>query len=790
MARPRWVKLWRDVMTERGRVLLMIASIVVSLSAVGAMLGAYGVLTREVAVNYLGTRPASATLELPGGVDAALVAKVRERPEIAEAEARDAVLARVRVGQDWRPLLLFVIDDFEHLRLNRFRPQEGSWPPPEGTLLLERSAVGMVEAGPGQTITVRVPGARAEAVPISGTVHDPGLAPAWQERMGYAYTTRSTLARLGGSPVLHELRIEVRDKASDRAAIEAVAGSLARWLGGRGREVHEIRVPPPKRHPHQLQMVTVLVMLTSFAVLSLVLSAVVVASNLAAMLARQVREIGVMKTVGASRSQIAGLYLVFVAALAGAAVLVAAPLGVAGARLFAGAIARMLNFELTSQSVPSHLLLIQAAAGLLVPLGLAALPIRRASRTTIRETLDQHGASGEGLRDWSARLPVPLRHALRRPARLGLTLLLLAAGGAMFMTALNLRASWIENLDKFYEARHYDLELRFQRPEGAALLDALRRIPGVRSVEAWGYSPTSFSRAGEVDVSHAYPDGGHGTFNLMGVPPATELVTFPVMEGRWLRASDRDAVVLNHGVRARAPGLKLGDEVTLSLEGRPTRWTIAGFVEEIGSMPAAYVTDRAFADAAGHGDATRLVRLATSATSPEQRTEILRAVEAALLSSNAALEQALPLAEHRTAIGDHLVILVRALVALAAVMAVVGALGLASAMGVSVIERTRELAVMKTIGATPRRILRDLLAEGLFVGAMSWVFACILSLPLTLYLDRLIGGLGFLASLPFVVVPGAALGWLALVGAVAILATALPARRAAGMTIREALAQT
>jgi putative ABC transport system permease protein len=97
---------------------------------------------------------------------------------------------------------------------------------------------------------------------------------------------------------------------------------------------------------------------------------------------------------------------------------------------------------------------------------------------------------------------------------------------------------------------------------------------------------------------------------------------------------------------------------------------------------------------------------------------------------------------------------------------------------------------LKTIGATPRRVVRDLLAEGLVVGALSWLCACLLSLPLTLYLDRLIGSLGFLASLPFVVVPAAALGWLALVCIVAILATALPARRAAGLTIREALAQT
>jgi putative ABC transport system permease protein len=790
MGRPRWTKLLRDLSIERGRVLLMLASIAVSLSALGALLGAYAVLTREIAVNYLGTRPASATLELPGGVDRSLVDEVRKRPEIAEAEARDAVLARVLVGKDWRPLLVFVIDDFADLRLNRFRREEGAWPPPEGTMLLERTAVAMVQARPGQSALVRLPGGKSEVVTVSGTVHDPGLAPAWQERMGYAYVTRSTIGRWGGSPALHELRIEVREGADDRVKIEAVAQTLVRSLADRGHPVQEIRVPAPQRHPHQLQMVTVLVMLTSFAAMSLVLSAVLVATNLAAMLARQVREIGVMKALGARSSQIAGLYVVFVSGIGLLAVLVSLPIGIAGARAFSGAIAGMLNFELSSVEVPKWVLLAQLAAGLFVPLLLAALPIRRASRTTIRDTLDQHGAGSSAWRAWGASLPVPLRHALRRPARLALTLTLLAAGGAMFMTALNLRASWEKNLDKFYETRHYDLELRFQKPEGPELVELLRRTPGVRSVEAWGYSPTSLSRAGALDVSYAYPDGGHGTFVMMGPPPTTELVRFPVMQGRWLRDTDTNAVVLNHGVLARAPGLELGDEITLSLDGRPTRWKIVGFVEEIGSMPAAYVSARSFAAAAGTGTGARVLRLSTTARSDEERAATLRAVEARLVSTKTSVEQALPLSEHRTAIGDHMVILVRALVALATVMAVVGMLGLTSAMGVSVVERTRELAVMKTIGATPRRILRDLVAEGLVVGALSWLLACAASLPLTLYLDRLIGGLGFLASLPFVVVPGAALGWLALVSAGSLLATGLPARRAASLTIREGLTQT
>src|SRR6266545_2077728 len=96
---PRWRKLGRDLWTEKNRMALMIVAISVSLIAVGTVLGSFAILTREIAVNYLGTRPASATVELEGDVDAALVERVRRHPAVREAEARDVILA---VPAGWR----------------------------------------------------------------------------------------------------------------------------------------------------------------------------------------------------------------------------------------------------------------------------------------------------------------------------------------------------------------------------------------------------------------------------------------------------------------------------------------------------------------------------------------------------------------------------------------------------------------------------------------------------------------------------------------------------------------
>lgn len=798
MTSPRWRKLWRDIKMERGRALLMVTAIAVSLMGIGTVLGAYAILTREMPRNYLGTRPASAALELDSGVDRALVERVRRRPGIADADAGDIVLARAKVGEDWIPLLLFVVDDFHAMRLNTFAPESGAWPPPDGTMLIERSAVQMLEANQGDSVLVKTPSGLPRAVPITGVVHDPGLAPAWQEREGYGYITRATLGLLGEPAVLNELRVMVSEHPFDLKAVEATVSELAQWLTSQGHPVSHARVPPPGRHPHQSQMLGVLFLLLACSAMALVLSAVLVATSIAAILARQVREIGVMKTLGARTGQIAAHYALLIVLLGTAAVAVSFPVGVVGARGLLDMSARMLNLAIASRAIPWWVFVIQAAAGVLVPLMIAAIPIMRGSRVTVREAIDQHGVSQPALSNWwqsaTARLAwmnrtalLAVRSAFRRRTRLALTLALLAAGGAMFMTAINISGGWERIVDRVYENRSYDVEIRLNAP--AAVAARIRQLPSVRIAEAWGYARAALWRPGQIDVVRTYPDGSHGSLAIMGPPAATQVVHFPLLAGRWLVPGDTDAVVLNHMAVSQTPGTRVGDPITLSLAGRPTRWRVVGIVEEVGSPGIAYVTDTAFARVAGTVGKVRLLRVATAAESPAARTAIIRAIERQLAEEQVSVEEVIPLSVLRTAMGDHVAVLIRMLLAMAALMGTVGMLGLASTMGTSVLERTREIGVMKTIGATPRQIARLVVGEALFVGVLSWGVAAMAAVPLTALVGQMVGMLSFRVRLPLVVDVKTMAAWLALVAAGAAVATLLPARHASRLTVWGALNQ-
>lgn len=772
--RTRFVKVIRDLRSDAPRNSMMVAAIAVGVLSVGTILGAYAVLTREMARNYLGTRPAHATLKVESDIPPELVTRVRALDGIADAERHTTILGRMRVGDDWFPILLFVVDDFRDVRTNAVTPLSGAWPPPTGTMLIERTARVTMKVGEGGEVIVKTPHGTPRAIGISGLVHDPGLAPAWQEQEGYGYLTLDTLHLLGESAGFDELRIRVRDEAQT----EPIARRVAAFLQSEGYRVHEVQIPPPRRHPHQSQMQTVLTLFLAFSFATLILSAILVATSLATVMMRQVREIGVMKTIGARSTQIASLYLATQAAIAATATLIGVPLSRLTAAVMIGKIAELLNLRIADASIPWWVPAVQAISGLLIPIAAAVIPIWRGSAISVREALASYGVGGSAPRFRAGSLA--LRNVFRQRGRLVMSLALLAAGGALFMTALNVRKAWDANLQKIDRFRHYDVELRLASSiDAGAAIARVASVPGVTRAEAWQYFPTSFASDVPYDIARVYPDKGHGSFTILGVPRNTRIVDFPLLAGRWIRGGND--VVLNHTARGDR---HVGDVIRLNVDGRITEWRIAGFVEDLGSTGAT-----AYVDAASLGGAgtTNMLRVALANRGVAAAFRATRDIEAAL-GSSAHVNVSLPMALIRNAIGEHMAVLVTSLLALSVLMAIVGGFGLASTMSMNVLERTRELGVMRAIGATPSAVARIVVTEGFVIAAMSFAGAMLLAIALSAFMSRMIGTMSFRTPLPLTISGAGVVLWLAILAVGSAMATALPARRASRMTVREALA--
>lgn len=805
MSALRLRKLARDVWATRTRTAMMIVAIAVSVMAVGAFLSARSVLGREITRDYLDTRPASATLDVPGGVDAATLAAVRAQPSVLAATARTSTLARVKARDgSWRMLMLFASDPADPQQIATVAVQQGSWPPLADGLFLERTALDFLGVQPGDRVLVSTPGGSATAMTVSGSVHDGGVAPAEQEQTAYGYLTTAALSRLGTPAILNQLKIVVGDgsgPSSDHTVIDTASQRIAAMLAERGTPVSHIEIPPPLRHPHQGQMVMVGFVLLAFGLTALLLSSTLVATMLGGMLAAQIRQIGAMKAIGARTGQILSMYLLQAGLIALAATALALIPGLLLGRLLAGQGARLLNLDLASTAVPGWVYAVVLTAGIGVPLLVALVPLVRGARVTVRQAIDDHGADpGAGgatrVERLLSRLRGPgrgqlmaLRNMFRRRGRLSLSVGLLAVAGAMFLTGLNTASGWAALVDQGIAHRHYDLEVRLAQPQAAEQLTSLvRRVPGVVDAEAWARTPTAVHTSGRVDVSHVYPDDSHASFTVMAPPADTPLLRLPLTAGRWLRPDDTNAVVLNNLVPAQqAPGISVGDTITLTINGQPTAWQVVGIASDFGTQGTAYLTDHEYAQATGTPGRVQMLRVVTSGHDPADRQATLDRIEQELAAAGIGIEQDLTVDTLQAALDGHVLVLADALIAIAVVMGFVGLLGLASAMSTNIIERTREFAVLQVIGATPAAVRAIVVTEGVLTGALSILAAILAALPLTRVLGDFIGAQAFRQPLPYQFSSAALLAWSVLTLAGAAAASAAAARRASRMTIREAL---
>jgi putative ABC transport system permease protein len=806
-----WRKLARDLWSERTRAILVVVAIAIGIAGFGAVLSTYAILVRELNQGYLATRPASATFTLGGDVDDALLAALRARPDVAEAEASREAWGRIRVGPaQWKSLRLFVAPDFAHMRIAKLSPDSAGWPPADGEMWIERDAVQVARASAGDVVTLKTRHGDETTIRVGGVVHDVGQAQARMENVVYGYVTPKTLAQLGESAAFDRAAIVVAGDASDAAHVRAVAADVETWLNASGHAVERVDVPKPGEHPHAAIMGLLLLVMASFGAFALVLSGVLVLNLVSGLVASQTRQIGVMKAVGGTRAQIARIYLGEALLLGGAAFLAALPAAVLGCRALCGAMSRFLNFDVTSWAIPAWVYGLEAAAGLAVPLAAAAIPVWRGTAVSTRDALDRAGA-GSGafgtrrLDRMVARAGGPralayaLRNALRRRGRLALSLVTLSMAALFFLSARNVRASFVHTLDRLFETRRYDLAVGlgamvpFEKVERA-----VSRLPEVRAAEGWIATEASVAAAGEAPSPppsgglhagglHGGGSAGADRFTVLGLPATTSLLRPRVVEGRWLEESDDAALVVNGALAARLPNVRVGSTVTLQMGPGVGEWRLVGIVREPFSPPAAYVPRSFFEVHGGHAGMANTARLAVADASEGALRSVEAKLDAALLEEGVHAQSCTSKADSRFGFDQHMLMIYVFLAVVSGVLALVGGLGIATTTSLEVMERRREMGVLRAIGAAPATVWRLVVVEASVVGIASFALAALLAWPISEATGNVVVRAMTSTSLDFEVDPlGLAIALVATV-ALAAAASFVPAWRASRRPVREAI---
>ena len=171
-----------------------------------------------------------------------------------------------------------------------------------------------------------------------------------------------------------------------------------------------------------------------------------------------------------------------------------------------------------------------------------------------------------------------------------------------------------------------------------------------------------------------------------------------------------------------------------------------------------------------------------------RRTGSPKQLEQVLEDNNIDIQQVLTatyVARQNTATTDVLVIF---LGGMAVLIAIVGGLGLASTMSLNIIERIREIGVMRAIGASNQSIQSLVIVEGMLIGMISWVIGVIFAFPVGWLLSQIVGVAIVQSPLTYAIGWDGFILWLVLILIISAVASSLPARTASRLTVREVLA--
>jgi putative ABC transport system permease protein len=793
MVSPRWRKVWRDLWSNKTRTFLVILSIAVGVFAVGLVATAQAALASELTASYLASNPADLTLMTTPFDEEMLKAirRMRDTNDVSVVEGRRLISARVRLAPNqWRTLQLVALADFGDIRINQVHPERGTWPPGKREVLLERSSLRIMNVAVGEAIEIELSDGTQRRLRVAGLVHDLKL-PAFLTNTVSGYITQDTAEWLGEPRTFNELNALITGSPHDKAHVEQLAQHITDRLETGGGTVLRTLTYAPGKYPLDNIIQAMVMILGVLGVLALGLSGFLVTNTVSALMTQQVKQIGVMKALGARTGQIVAMFLVLILAFGLLALVVAIPLSVIGARAIVGYIAELLNFSADNLEAPQYVLALQVAVGLLVPLIAGSSPVMQGTRISVREATASYGITGGSFGDsrldrlvesvhWLSRpLLLSLRNTVRRKTRLVLTVATLTFGGAIFIAVLSVRVSTLRTADEAFN-RNYDIEVTLSRPyRTQRLISEAESIPGVVNAESW---LTGEGRRVRADGKVSPP------FALLALPPQSQMLRPPLREGRWLLSDDERALVINTDILKEEPDLAVGSELVLKLRGEESTWRVVGIItgQMMGGLAYANYADY-MRQVGAFGRGNRLVVQAEQHDSLYQ-ANVGRMLEAGFKRVGLRVSDIQTTAEIRSLVASHWNVIITLLLIMATILGIVGGLGLMGTMSLNVIERTREIGVLRAVGASDSAVVQIVMTEGVLIAAFSWVSGSMLSIPISKLLSDAVGRGTIQVPLSYSFSIGGAVLWLALVIIVAVAASALPAWRASRLTIREVLA--
>lgn len=798
-------KIWSEIWQNKGRTLQIVLIIAMGAFAIGMIMGARNLFQARVSEVWRTTSPAMISLAVSPAVDETMITSLKGIKGVEQVEgfSQTTLEWRLHPGDPWQSGSLIARDDYTRQDYNQLQLVSGQWPTGKAFALAKGAdtVYGLKEGG---QVYIRL-NDREYTVQLVGTMSDLLALPPGLGGSAQFYSTRARLGELTGSRDFN--RILAGAPRYDEQVVTAMADRMQRRLEKQGLEVtgaappvdQPRRVADPAVNFLQATLDGLFFILGVMAVLALLLGLLLVYNTINALVNQQVNQIGVMKAVGAGGSQILLIYLINILIYGLLAFALAAPLGAWGAYgLYTLFIEIFFNINPGPFHISPPAILAQLAIALIAPLLVSLGPLWTAMHITVREAISTYGLTvGVGLLErWLVRLQhiprlvvLTFSNTFRNKWRVLLTQATLVGSGVIFMMVVSTQESATYTFSEvLFSILRFNVAFKFEQPERIEQLEALTLAqPGVTAVEMWGQSTPKMWLANR-------PEGNEDqAVQLFGIPLPTRLYGPQLKAGRWLEPGDTYAVVLNQRL-AKHTGLNVGDWVIFDHGpyGK-SEWQVVGLFLDPVLVRSAYAPRDMLLREIRSFNRAGTIWIQTTRTDAAGEAAVAQTLQQYYEQRKFKLDTQGVFFGRSTAsqivdmIMNNFMVIIIMLGAMALIIGAVGGVALSGILSLNVLERRREIGVMRAIGASSISIAGMFIGEGILLGWLSWLIAAVVSIPASYGFTQAFAEIAD-NDIVFKYTPTGALYWLVIVTLLAVIASWFPAHRATQMSVRESLA--